>query len=596
MSLLLEALKKAALEKQHRSRESQQSFVLPAVEDLGPSDTLSEQVDESAQVNATVPLHESAPDKTPSEEVVAREVAVEPSGTEDSDQDTVLVEEDSSEASCAIDADEDLVSGLHEKQETDVADVAPDSLPLDDDLDDFDWEIGDAIDPDDWDQETIHEAEELPLDSEPDSGSDAWEVLVETQESDDHAQTEADHTPELLHPDTHFTEEPSARQNEADLVHLIDEGHRVASQSRRRANFLYLMLMLTTLGGILAYYFFLLGNNDASELMRRSGVSLSVAGDQPLELIPEEYDDTSEVVPAEEDATNQPLADSGEPGEALSLTEDITDEPEPASESDFGEPASRPAVAAEAEQSVNAEPGRDDVIERYDTPPSQADLNALIAGHFKKSTTPSSEPAQQLVLNHHARKSDVFEVIEQGYAAFRSDDLPSAESLYRRALVMAPDNRDALLGAAAVAVRQSQWGMAAELYERRLRADPTDSYARAGLLSLANQTDRRQIRAELEKLLAEYPDTAYFHSLKGMNQVASEDWLGAQESFYRAFYLDDRNPDYAYNLAISLDHLNQPDQARRYYRKALELNQQFPSSFDVSAATDRLRVLGESLP
>ena len=48
-------------------------------------------------------------------------------------------------------------------------------------------------------------------------------------------------------------------------------------------------------------------------------------------------------------------------------------------------------------------------------------------------------------------------------------------------------------------------------------------------------------------------------------------WAEAQNSYFNAFRLDNDNPDYAYNLAIGLDHLAQRQAAVKYYRLALEL-------------------------
>ena len=46
---------------------------------------------------------------------------------------------------------------------------------------------------------------------------------------------------------------------------------------------------------------------------------------------------------------------------------------------------------------------------------------------------------------------------------------------------------------------------------------------------------------------------------------------GAQSAYFKALELDGTNPDYAYNLAISLEHIGQPSIALTYYRLAFEL-------------------------
>jgi hypothetical protein len=54
---------------------------------------------------------------------------------------------------------------------------------------------------------------------------------------------------------------------------------------------------------------------------------------------------------------------------------------------------------------------------------------------------------------------------------------------------------------------------------------------------------------------------------------------------------DPDNPDYAYNLAVSLDHLRQPVPALDYYRRALSAAQKRNASFDAAAARERVQQL-----
>ena len=49
-------------------------------------------------------------------------------------------------------------------------------------------------------------------------------------------------------------------------------------------------------------------------------------------------------------------------------------------------------------------------------------------------------------------------------------------------------------------------------------------------------------------------------------------WAQAQQAYFQAFQLEPTNPDYAFNLAVGLEHLNQSKAALAYYRKALDLS------------------------
>ena len=81
----------------------------------------------------------------------------------------------------------------------------------------------------------------------------------------------------------------------------------------------------------------------------------------------------------------------------------------------------------------------------------------------------------------------------------------------------------------------------------------------------------------------------------GQPYAFRDDWPRAQQAYFRAHRLDGARPDYAYNLAVSLDHLGQYRLAVSFYTKALELAQGWPG-FDVTPAQQRLRQLQETVP
>ena len=63
----------------------------------------------------------------------------------------------------------------------------------------------------------------------------------------------------------------------------------------------------------------------------------------------------------------------------------------------------------------------------------------------------------------------------------------------------------------------------------------------------------------------------------------------AQSAYFQAYQMQPDNPDYAYNLAIGLEHLSQPKLALTYYRKALELSfQKGPANFDQNRVIERI--------
>src|SRR5262249_43234264 len=69
------------------------------------------------------------------------------------------------------------------------------------------------------------------------------------------------------------------------------------------------------------------------------------------------------------------------------------------------------------------------------------------------------------------------------------------------------------------------------------------------------------------------------------NQLAQQGrWAEAQQAYFKAMAADPDNPDFAFNLAVSLDHLRQSKLAADYYRRAIALAEKHGASFDLAAA------------
>ena len=151
-----------------------------------------------------------------------------------------------------------------------------------------------------------------------------------------------------------------------------------------------------------------------------------------------------------------------------------------------------------------------------------------------------------------------------------------------------PRNRDALLGLGAIAVRNGQWDEASERYTTLLRLNPRDSIAQAGLIAVHENVDPLRGESQIKLLLREEPDAPHLHFTLG-NMYADQDrWGEAQAAYFDAYRLDDENPDYTYNLAVSLDQLGKGASAADYYRRALELAARNGAAFDQPSVRDRL--------
>jgi len=95
----------------------------------------------------------------------------------------------------------------------------------------------------------------------------------------------------------------------------------------------------------------------------------------------------------------------------------------------------------------------------------------------------------------------------------------------------------------------------------------------------------------LKNLLAADPEANVLYFTLGNQYARQERWAEAQQAYFKAFATDSENPDFAYNLAISLDRLHKPRIAVEYYERALALAAKRGASFDRGAVEKRVREL-----
>ena len=196
-----------------------------------------------------------------------------------------------------------------------------------------------------------------------------------------------------------------------------------------------------------------------------------------------------------------------------------------------------------------------------------------------------------LSIARNQRDAPIDQLIKNGYSAYQAGRLDVAGDHYRKALGIDGNHRDALLGAAAVALRGGSGADAARYYQRLLQLNPRDPAALVGLRSLSQSGDPAQLETELSLLLERVPESAPLHFALGGVYSRGRRWAEAQQAYFNAHRLDAGNPDYLYNLAISLDNLGKRDAAAEFYHQALEAAQRRAASFDQNVALARFHAL-----
>ncbi len=187
-------------------------------------------------------------------------------------------------------------------------------------------------------------------------------------------------------------------------------------------------------------------------------------------------------------------------------------------------------------------------------------------------------------------------LINEAFQEYLVGDYDSAEVSYRNVLKELPDNRDALLGLAAISSRKGQLRQAYDNYLEVLRLYPGDSVAEAALINYQRDGDYARNESILKTFIQREPDNSFLYYSLGRLYAAQIRWPEAQQSFFNAYNIETSNPDYAFNLAVSLDHIGQQQSAIDYYNAALELANQSSGgaasiSFDRAVIISRINAL-----
>jgi Tfp pilus assembly protein PilF len=179
--------------------------------------------------------------------------------------------------------------------------------------------------------------------------------------------------------------------------------------------------------------------------------------------------------------------------------------------------------------------------------------------------------------------------IAAAYQALVAGRLAEAKQLYENVLQKDPANVDAELGLATIAAKNHDAAEAARRYRRVLELDRKNPVAQAGSAGLVN--DLPQTENQLRAQAAQQPQSAPLAAALGNIYATQGRWNEAQQAYFDALRFDANNPDYTFNLAVSLDQLNQPKLALEHYQRALTLANVRASQFSKDAATARIAEL-----
>lgn len=218
--------------------------------------------------------------------------------------------------------------------------------------------------------------------------------------------------------------------------------------------------------------------------------------------------------------------------------------------------------------------------------------NELNTSEFKKSTP--------LKLVSRTPAAGVDPTLLAAYQAYSRGDDAAAQKQYRQVLHGDTRNVDALLGMAAIALRQSRYADANGWYQKVLEIEPRNSTA---LSAVANSqissesagsatADYAGTESRIKSMLAQQPEAANLHAALGNLYAAQSQWSLAQAAYFNASRYAPNSADYAFNLAVSLDQLGKSGLALAQYQRALGLlNNSGASSLDKTQLEARIQAL-----
>jgi tetratricopeptide (TPR) repeat protein len=205
------------------------------------------------------------------------------------------------------------------------------------------------------------------------------------------------------------------------------------------------------------------------------------------------------------------------------------------------------------------------------------------------------EPAEGVAPSGASQIVPVDATLSSAYQALERGQLDDAERMYRQVVASNPRSVDGMLGLASTLAQQGKGDAATQIYLRVLEQEPRNAYAQAGLLNIAGRANPVAAEARLKQLIAREP-SAFLYFTLGNVYAEQRQWAGAQAAYFQALSMAPDNPDYAFNLAVGLEHLSQPKLALDYYRRAVALAQsRGHAQFEPARVQTRIRSLEAAL-
>ncbi len=204
----------------------------------------------------------------------------------------------------------------------------------------------------------------------------------------------------------------------------------------------------------------------------------------------------------------------------------------------------------------------------------------------KRAENPITKPTYKPVLVK-VNKTKI--LLSEAYSAYELGHLELSQQKFHEVLSDDRKNITAMIGLGGVAASNGQYYVAMDYYQQALNVEPNSLEVYEAIANLSPNIELNSDWNEsLKNMVTIYPSSAVLQFALGNLYSSSNDWLAAQENYFNAYALEMNNPDYMVNLAISLDRLGKYPLAAQYYTQALALAGSNKVNFNVSDIKNRL--------
>ena len=208
-------------------------------------------------------------------------------------------------------------------------------------------------------------------------------------------------------------------------------------------------------------------------------------------------------------------------------------------------------------------PEKSKTITTKEKPVNRAKLKAKIK---------AKEKAANINVVRTKIKDPISAMLQNAYQHYQQKQYQRSLDAYARILEKESKNKDAWLGLAANYYKLGQDDQATKAYQQVLKLNPDDSYALAALASLEEKNSQYANESYLKIIIRNQPGKSHLYFALGMLYSGKNNWSAAQAAFFNAWSLENKNTAYAYNLAVSLDHLGKFEAALKFYRLSMKYN------------------------